>query len=462
MPNIVYDVEGLNKWYDIVKNYEKQKRAFDSTFNDYVEWYHTYPQIPVFTFDSITTAEPNKPIFSIGEDKDMSASTIRAEKLDFWLQHDLNVLFTGRHGVGKTSMIISCFERAGLVQGESFLYFSAPTLDPWVDFVGVPKEVKDEVTGTSYLELVRPRIFAGDKIVAIFLDEYNRSVPKIRNAVMELIQFKSINGKKFPNLKVVWAAVNPDEGDEYNVEKIDPAQEDRFHIKVEVPYKPNLMWFSNKYGKPLAKSAIEWWQELGADLQKLVSPRRLEYALTMYKLNGDIRDILPVSSNPSKLLKALQTEPVIDILEKFKTEKDSAGAYVFLQDENNYQSAIKHIIKETDMMHFFLPLVSKEHLNGLVASQKRVMGFVCQNESKYERFKEAIDEILKAGMNRNLEKELRAELASCKNKVPNFDPSPINTVDFEKIDLTNVRIGKDGRGGVLKDSGVPSGIENPW
>lgn len=30
---------------------------------------------------------------------------------------------------------------------------------------------------------------------------------------MELIQFKSINGKKFNNLKVIWAAINPDDGD---------------------------------------------------------------------------------------------------------------------------------------------------------------------------------------------------------------------------------------------------------
>ena len=43
------------------------------------------------------------------------------------------------------------------------------------------------------------------------MDEFSRAHKKVRNAVMELIQFKSINGRKFKNLKIVWAAINPDD-----------------------------------------------------------------------------------------------------------------------------------------------------------------------------------------------------------------------------------------------------------
>ena len=117
-------------------------------------------------------------------------------KLDFWINKNYNVLFIGKHGVGKTSMVKDAFNRAGL----NWMYFSASTMDPWVDFVGCPKEIhKDD--GTSYLDMVRPKQFHDDEVEALFFDEYNRSHKKVRNAVMELIQFKSINGRKYNNLR---------------------------------------------------------------------------------------------------------------------------------------------------------------------------------------------------------------------------------------------------------------------
>ena len=64
---------------------------------------------------------------------------------------------------------------------------------------------KTDDNGNSYLDLVRPQEFQDDEVEAIFMDEFSRH-KKVRNAVMELIQFKSINGRKFKNLKIVWAA----------------------------------------------------------------------------------------------------------------------------------------------------------------------------------------------------------------------------------------------------------------
>ena len=152
------------------------------------------------------------------------------KKLDFWIQNNSNVLFIGKHGVGKTAMVKDAFDRNGL----NFRYFSASTMDPWVDFVGVPREktenkVPEELKiikelaaispqialewiqtnwkmseqsaksildhslnredGKSSLELVRPSSF-NDDVEALFFDEFNRSPKKVRNAVMELLQFK--------------------------------------------------------------------------------------------------------------------------------------------------------------------------------------------------------------------------------------------------------------------------------
>ena len=155
---------------------------------------------------------------------------ITNNKLDFWLKKNKNVLLIGNHGVGKTSIVMDGFERNGLVLNESYKIFSGGTLDPWTDFIGIPKKVTNE-DGEDHLEYIRPE-YMNDKLEAIFMDEYNRTNPKVRNALMELIQFKSINGRKFPNLKVVWAACNPPSDDDFNydVEEVDEAQGDRFQI----------------------------------------------------------------------------------------------------------------------------------------------------------------------------------------------------------------------------------------
>lgn len=217
-------------------------------------------------------------------------SIIRDEKLDFWVKNDLNVLFSGKHGVGKSSIIIDTFKRHKL----NWLYFSAATMDPWVDFIGVPREELGD-NGERFLDLIRPKIFQEDTVEALFFDELNCAHKKVRNAVMELIQFRSINGKPFNNLKIIWAAINPedDEDQSYDVEALDPAQKDRFHVHVELPYRPDRSYFTSKFGVEVATPALEWWRQLPKDIVNDVSPRRLDYALDVHSKGGDIRDTLP-------------------------------------------------------------------------------------------------------------------------------------------------------------------------
>lgn len=189
----------------------------------------------------------------------------------------VNVLLTGTHGVGKTAMVKEVF---GDVFGEQFVkwrYFSASTLDPWVDFIGVPKNYTN-AAGKEVIGIIPPDHFTGDEdIEALFFDEINRAEEKTLNALMELIQFRSINGRKFPNLKCVWAAENPanDEDNKYMVEELDPAQRDRFNIQLVIPNKIPRSYFVKKYGKETTDIASEWWKKYKDD----ISPRRLEMML---------------------------------------------------------------------------------------------------------------------------------------------------------------------------------------
>jgi|GEM_PF-7078165 len=220
--------------------------------------------------------------------------------LDDWIRTSQNVLLVGPHGIGKTEQVLAAMKRNSI----KYAYFSASTMDPFVDFVGVPRVVEDK--NGRWLDFVKPKVFANDDIQIIVVDEFNRAPKKVRNALMEAIQFKSINGVPMPNLKMIWAMVNPhDEEDTYDVDRLDPAQEDRFQIKVVLPNGPSLKYFKDTYGV-LGEIAHRWWGKIDEKLRKksVVSPRRLEYAIQAYQAGLDIDYVLPKEVN----IKDLKTE----------------------------------------------------------------------------------------------------------------------------------------------------------
>ena len=333
---------------------------------------------------------------------------LRPTNFDFWINNDLNVLLRGKHGVGKTAMVIDAFERNGL----KYKYFSAATMDPWVDFIGVPKE-KTNGNGESYLDLIRPKEFQDDAVEAIFMDEFSRAHKKVRNAVMELIQFKSINGRKFENLRFVWAAINPDDDEEfsYDVDALDPAQEDRFHIHVEVPYKPDIEWFRDRFGKRLANSAISWWNELPKKIQYKVTPRRLEYALNVYGVKGNLRHVLPGSSNISKLSRVLNDGPIQDRLDEIYKTKDEKQARKFISVENNYRDGLSYIVSDKKLRSFFVPMFDKEKISNLMATESKIYKFAVDKiEDGNETFSNIAKSIVQANQNKKLAKKLSKDL----------------------------------------------------
>ena len=322
-------------------------------------------------------------------------------KLDEWICHNQNVLLIGKHGVGKTAMIKAAFERNKV----KWKYFSAATMDPWTDFVGVPKEATKTIAGetVSFIKMVRPLDFALGEVEAIFLDEFNRSPKKIRNAVLELIQFKSINGEKFPNLRMVWAAINPDDDAEvYDVEKLDQAQLDRFEVHKRIDYKPDAQYFRDKFGKTTADGAISWWAELDDETKNIVSPRRLDYAMMAYTRGGDLRDYLPQESGVSKLIQTLREGPTGDRLSKFMSDNDKDSAKTWLCNENNFSSAIKYIQESKTLMEWFMPLVGTEKLACLISTNEKVFKHTLSLCTSIEKYGVVINDIMKANSDTKL------------------------------------------------------------
>lgn len=299
---------------------------------------------------------------------------------DFWIENNCNVLFEGDHGVGKTMSILDSWKRHNL----NFLYFSASTMDPWIDFVGVPEKIVDpDDPNKSFLQLVRPRLLAEDVIDAIFIDEYNRAHKKVRNAVMELIQFKSINGKKFDRLKLVWAAINPD-GGPYDTDALDPAQRDRFQIQVKVPFDLNMRYLASKYNSDIAEAASEWWYGINEELRKKhCSPRRLDYALDLHLKGGDIKmGVLDPCLGVDKLLNTLNKGPIIATFEKIYKKNDDSELKKFLTDPNNWNDIQKTVKGKKEYLMRCLPLLPNEIQNTLLL-ESPVRVFVLRTPEKF-------------------------------------------------------------------------------
>lgn len=331
----------------------------------------------------------------------MSARVINSMKAA--LKAKANLIVTGTHGVGKSEIITALFNEEF---GEgNWAYFSGATMDAFVDFIGCPKETQDD-DGVRYLDMVRPKRFAKHKVKAIFMDEYNRAPKQVRNALMELIQFKTINGETYPELELVWAAVNPSD-DEYDVEEIDPAQFDRFHIQIKMDSNPNQKYFCDKYGNTAGIAACDWWSNLPTEIRKLVSPRRLDYAIGLFINHGiNMRDVLDPRIKVDSLVSALKEDPLINTLRNLKKQADSGKSRKklddFLSDEENFYSCKDFMTKEDNICayidHFPQEKIG-EHLSKS-GSARTIYDQMAKSGESSTNFFEVVISQYEAGLNK--------------------------------------------------------------
>lgn len=368
--------------------------------------------------------------------KRITMATIE-DKLRFAVKNDLNVMLIGHAGVGKTSIVKAIFEEVGL----KYLYYSASTMDPWVDFVGVPHEVTGE-DGVKYLDLVRPKAFAYDDVEAIFLDEYNRSPIKVRNAVMELIQFKSINGKKFNNLKLVWAAINPsdedDTGKTYDVEALDPAQIDRFHFQIEMPYGLSKKYFKNKYPE-YVDAVLEWWNALPKPQKNLVSPRRVDMALGVLKCGGDLNWVLPSDVNCKELIDTLDNGTFATRVGNCFSEKNEEKTKNLLADNDKTLSKyMKCIFQKNEYIEYFMPFITDEQMMSMITNNnKSVIDYISTPDIAKTREK-LISSIIRAkSVKRDLLDKFNKLLTTIKQSKPKIPTNHVVPTDHVYIDKNN-------------------------
>jgi hypothetical protein len=314
------------------------------------------------------------------------------KKLDLYVNKNFNVLFEGERGVGKTSIIYKTFEKAGL----RVKYFSAPTMDPWTDLVGVPKNVVRE-DGKEVLRMIPPEDFVDDHYDVLFIDELNRAPSKVLNAVMELIQFRSINGRKY-NIKMIWAAINPhSDNDDYQVEKLDKALEDRFQIKIKFPYKVDQQFFEEQHGQ-IGTIFCTWWNNQPENIQKEISPRRLFETASFYKDGGDIADMITVG-NVDKLKEDLKTASVLIILENDFNNKSISKKTENILSLNYSATLTKYLLSSSNVFEFFFPHLNQEWISTQFTKKTNAYKYVLHLSNKQspiaEKAKNIVQNIVK-------------------------------------------------------------------
>lgn len=314
-------------------------------------------------------------------------------KMRKWFDKGYNVMFRGLHGIGKTVSSVNFLETNNI----KYKYFSCSTLNPWLHFIGLPKE-KQREDGEFYIDYILPDGF-DNNIEVIILDEFNRARKEIKNAVMELLQFKSINGRRFKNLKMIIACCNPhfDDKDrpeslEYDVESIDPAQEDRFQIQIDLPYKPNKKYLSHVYNEEIAEKAVSWWEKLTPEEQYSVSPRRLDLIIEHYYSGEDIGEMVNKKIKDSFLNSSLVVNEdslfskMKTLFEKNNTKKaseisksDTRVVSILHQysSDNKLWSAIE---RKQEWVNFWFKCIPMESFSSLFYEQSNIRKVVMSGE----------------------------------------------------------------------------------
>jgi hypothetical protein len=358
--------------------------------------------------------------------------------LDSWINNKWNVLFHGKHGVGKTSMIFDAFKRKGWVLGKDYLYFSAATIDPWVDLIGVPsKTVNDE--GEEVLKLIRPVNINNKTIKAFFVDEFNRSHKKVRNAMMELIQFKSINGLTFSNLEIVWAAINPSEDNDlkFDVEKLDPAQEDRFQIHLHIPYKPSVEYFTKKFNdSDMAVAICKWWNDQPDTVKNQISPRRLEYAVEVFQKTNDLRYVIPSEAHLSTLKQAIQCYNPEKTLKTMIQTSSEDEIRKWLAIDNNLNSVKTLICTNNDIASKVLHLLPEERLVAFISQHKKIQDQIKKEPNKFVTLLESLSENATQKSLKNLCQKL---LTHIKQESNNAEPAKSFDANFEDDEFADFK-----------------------
>ena len=164
--------------------------------------------------------------------------------IDHVLDARFPVLIRGRHGVGKSEVVYQTAARRGLDVVER----RASQMTEG-DLLGLP-DTSDLSDGRKATTWNAPDwlVTACTEPVVLFLDEVDRATMEVRQGLFELTDSRKINGWHLHPGTLVLAAVNGGEnGAQYQVGEMDPAELDRWTVyDIEPSVEDWLNWANGK------------------------------------------------------------------------------------------------------------------------------------------------------------------------------------------------------------------------
>lgn len=172
--------------------------------------------------------------------------------LRFQIRNGGNFMIFGASGIGKTEMA----EQACALEGYEFIYLNLSVLES-PDFVGLPFISREEKLPRSEYALPRmlPPKDSLEKKVILLVDEADKAKPELQNPMLELFQFRTINGTPLDVHGVVATGNLPDEN--AFSEPMSHALMNRCSIYcVTHAYEPWRKWAVNSGVNPLIVSFL--------------------------------------------------------------------------------------------------------------------------------------------------------------------------------------------------------------
>lgn len=360
-----------------------------------------------------------------------------AKALRFCIDNGYNLHLVGDYGIGKTSLVRRLQDPDNPVYpgGIDVVIFDATQMTPENLGVPVPVRVIRDGAEVAVLDFLIYDQFLRERPYILVVDELKRATTRTKNALMEIIQERTLHGTPLGGLRAVVALDNPSgnafsalptddssaasaAGFTYSVGDLDPAQQTRFAVNLHVTASDTgwADYLRSQYGE-VAEPFIAFWNEDLTDAERVMfSPANVEDAIQLYQTiqsqDGDgpltLRDLdvtvpfvhgkrLPVSLHA--LRQRLQSRDTVSFSkiaadpESWFAKLESADERVRLEANLAVQTVLQRaeraLLKEhSDLVQDLVNRLSRQMIMSLLRSEQDTVAFwapICKAAKKWQK-----------------------------------------------------------------------------
>lgn len=163
-----------------------------------------------------------------------------------YIPQNVSVMLSGCHGCGKTEWVQNTLAPKIWGINKVVTWHPAHAADAG-DVTGLPEKVKNEF-GQYVTHFCPPDWMLQNEPVVLLIDEANRGLKLVQNAIMQLTCNGTYGNVSLPKGSRIVACINPDDSGDYDVGSMDFAQKDRY------------VWFKFE---PTVKETLDYFTEIG-------------------------------------------------------------------------------------------------------------------------------------------------------------------------------------------------------